>query len=288
MDKLADLAARVLRLETLVASVMAAPESVLLVSNICAPVAIAFLNEASQRTYNARFFALLDVCETIVKYTAAVAFAGALRDGALSDSAVTELFAKPPTLGKLVEAVRSAIEADDGRRWPITDVRSALRRPNGKPTPAARFILDEFVTIRNRDRGHGTQRPEGYYESVYLKNYLVVADCVQTLSYLRLPLVHIGTMNHANTAFRYGGMYLMGSAPVRTSQPIESAERVDIGATCLSDGSKDLLPLDRFLSFRYCDTCNLEHVFFAEKVESGKRHLISYTGSHRAVVPVDG
>jgi hypothetical protein len=187
-------------------------------------------------------------------------------------------------LGKLAEGLRKVLDSDTGTHWPVDLVRVALRRPNGKPTSTARYLLEEFITIRNDERGHGAQQPEGYYQSLYLRNHLIIHDCLRACKYVQLPLVHVHAIDHVKDQYGYKTTLLMGGSAIQAAEPIVTSVKASVGATCLWDHGVQILALDQFVSYRYCDTCRLEHVFFADRITSEKISYHSYFGNHRTTV----
>src|SRR6185295_6788960 len=91
--RIAELEAAVTRLTTLVHAGRS-------VENVVLPVAAAILKERAQHEFSAKFFALLDVGEVVVKYAAATTF-GVAADDPASSASVRALYEKPPTLGNL-------------------------------------------------------------------------------------------------------------------------------------------------------------------------------------------
>jgi hypothetical protein len=253
-------------------------------SNIAAPVALPLLKEAAQHEFGQKFFALLDLGEALLKYSAAIAFASATQNPTPQADEVMELFKQPPTLGKLTEGFRKVLDSEPDIPWPVDMVRTAFRRPNNKPTPTARYLLDEFIGIRNDERGHGAQQPEGYYQNLYVKNYLIIHDCLRACKHVQLPLLHVHAVDHVNEQYGYKTTLLMGGAPVRASEPIVTPVKAPVGSTCLWDYGTRMLPVTEFVSYRYCETCQVEHVFFAERITQDKIYYHSYFGNHRMTV----
>lgn len=276
--RLAALEAAVLRLSSIV-------EPSFTVSNMAAPVAAASLKEASQHEFSGKFFALLDLGETLLKYSAAIAFAAVVggRDTEAGEE-VMELFKQPPTLGKIAGELRDVLNKTPQIDWPLDVVSTTFRRTNKKPTSTARYLLDEFISIRNDERGHGAHQPEGYYESLYLKNSLIIQDCVAASMYIQLPLVHVHAVDHYNGQYSYRVTLLMGAAARLLAEPILTTEKVRVGSTCLWDRGLRLFPLREFLMYRYCSVCTTEHVFFAERITDDSIFLHSYIGNHRITI----
>ena len=88
-----------------------------------------------------------------------------------------------------------------------------FRKPNGKPTSVARYLLDEFITLRNDARGHSSQQSAGYYEGLYLKNHLIIQDCIRSCTFLSLPLVYVHSTDDALGRYSYGVTTLPGRCP---------------------------------------------------------------------------
>jgi hypothetical protein len=76
----------------------------------------------------------------------------------------------------------------------------------------------------------------------------------------------------------------MGGAAVDVGEPIVTTVQVQVGSVCVWDHGTRLLPLHGFVTYRYCPTCSLEHVFFAERMTEESIEYHSYFGNHRVVV----
>jgi hypothetical protein len=215
---------RLATLEAAVARLTSMVEPVFNASQIAAPVAIPLLKEAAQHEFSAKFFALLDLGEALLKYSAALAFSAAVETSGPEAEEVEELFKQPPTLGKLAEGLRKTMDNSKITGWPMNIVRTAFRRPNNKPSPIARYLLEDFIRIRNDERGHGAHQPEGYYQGLYLKNYLIVHDCVRACKHLQLPVVHIHAVDHLRAQYGYKTTLLMGGAATGVPEPIRGQE----------------------------------------------------------------
>jgi hypothetical protein len=281
----ADMEGRLAALEAAVTRLTSLVEPAFGTFNIAAPVAISALKEAAQHEFTAKFFALLDLGEALVKYSAAIAFASVLETNGPRVAEVVELFKLPPTLGKLTEGLRKILDDPSIIGWPVDILRAAFRRPNNnKPTPTSRYLLEEFTGIRNDERGHGAHQPEGYYEGLYLKNYLIIHDCLRACKHVQLPLLHVHAVDHMNDQYAYKTTLLMGGAPISSPEPIVTSTKVRMGSTCLWDHGARLLSMHGFVTYRYCTTCALEHVFFAERMTEDKISYHSYFGNHRMVI----
>jgi hypothetical protein len=270
---------RLAAVESAVARLSAIVEPEFAVNNIAAPVAVPVVKQAAQHQFSARFFAMLDTGESVLKYSAAIAFAAVDANSPLADE-INEAFKSPPSLGKWTELLRKVLDSQL-TSWPMDVLRPAFRKANGKATPTARYLLDEFISLRNDVRGHGSQQPEGYYEELYLKNHLIVQDCINACKHLHLPLISIHAVDHQNEQYAYKVTLLMGAAAKSLSEPIVSTTKRPVGATCLWDHAAQLLLLRDFVSHRYCTICASEHVFFADRITAEKIYLHSYFGNHR-------
>ena len=257
------------------------------VSNITAAVAGPMLKETAQHQFNARFFALLDIGEASLKYSAGIAFAWSINKGHAQANDVMEMFKQFPSFGKWAEMLRRILDDPSNTGWPVDIVRAAFKSPDGKPTAIARYLLDEFISLRNKERGHGAQQPEGHYESLYRGNTLIIQDCVAALRHLEIPLVYVHAADNLTNKCAYKTIRLMGAAPTSSAEPIVTTVKVAVGSTCLWDGSDSLLPLGGFITHRYCPTCGLEHMFFAERITADKLSCHSYVGGHRLTISLN-
>jgi hypothetical protein len=279
-----DVESRLIALENSVARLISMVEPGFAVANIAAPVALPLLKEAAQHESGAKFFALLDVGESLIKYSAAIAFASAMRTQGTRSQEILNLFQQPPSLGKLAEGLRTILDDSEITEWPVEILRTAFRKPNKSLTSASRYLFDEFISLRNKERGHGAQQPEGHYESLYLKNYLIIQDTIRACTFLQLPLVHVHAVDHTEERYSYRVTILMGATTTRFAETIETTIKVKTGSTCLWDRGVHLLPLTQFVSFQYCETCRLEHVFLAEQITLEDIRYHAYLGNHRSIV----
>jgi hypothetical protein len=275
---------RLLALEASVARLISLVEPAFAVGNIAAPVALPLLKEAAQHASSAKFFALLDLGEALLKYSAALAFATTVKAGNPQSEEIREMFKQPPTLGKLAEALRKALDDQKHTEWPMDILRSAFRKPNAKPTSTARYLFDDFIKLRNDERGHGAQQPEGYYEGLYLRNNLILHDSMRNCKHLQIPLLYVHAVDHIHEQYSYKTTSLMGPSATRSPESIETQVKMRVGSTCLWDHAANLLPLHEFVVYSYCTTCALEHVFFAERITKEEVFYHSYFGNHRLVV----
>lgn len=157
-DSTSDFESRLYALEASVAKLVSIIEPVISASNVAAPVTTAILKEAAEHAYSARSFALLDLGETILKYSAAFAFTSTVQNGGPQAEVVMEMFRQPPTLGILAEELRKILDDQSNAVWPLDILRPVFRKPNNKPTPTARYLFEEFIHLRNHERGHGLFR----------------------------------------------------------------------------------------------------------------------------------
>jgi hypothetical protein len=273
---------RLSALETTVAKILDRLERSSAADNLAAPIAIPLLKEAGEHEFVGKFFALMDLGESLIKYSAALAFAVALEQKRPAGDMALKLFEAKPTLGKFVEALREVLNDKDLTTWPIDILRGAFREGKTRPSATARYLFDDFVSLRNRERGHASHQSEGYYEGLYLQNHLIVLDCVAACAHTRLPLLRIHNLNHAGDRFVYQASLLMGPAATRLEDHVVTHDRVAVGATCIWDRGERLLSLREFLAYRYCPICSLEHVFFCERLAKDAVGYHSYVGNHRA------
>lgn len=277
-----DFERRLLALEQAFEKLRAAIDPAFAVANVAAPIAASLLKVEGQHAFSAKFFALLDLGEAILKYSAAIGFTSVTQANTSQAGDIVELFSRPPSLGKIVERLRKILDDSPSRAlWPMNLVTDAFRRPNGKQTPAARYLFDEFIAIRNSERGHGAQQPEGYYEERYLKNRYILEDLVLSWELLSTTLVYIHSVDHYGEQYSYRVTRLMGAAPIGIPDPIISPTKVRMHSTCLWDGAAGLIALDEFVVYRFCKQCSSEHTFFADRITPDRVFLQSYPGSHR-------
>jgi hypothetical protein len=276
---------RLAALEITVAKLATLVESGILVGRVAAPIAVVLAKLQAQHDYQGRFFALLDLAESLLKYAAAIGFAAAVQAAPSEEPEIMELFKQPPTLGKIAGMLRKIMQrANSGNAdWPLDSVLQTFQRPNGKPTPTGRYLLDGFVSLRNAERGHGAHQPIGYYEDLYNKNHVIVEDCVTSSRFISIPLVLVHSVDHSGGQFAYRVSRLIGVTAIATPEVIVSPSVVRIGSMCLWDGRTLLLQLDDFVVYRYCSTCNADHVFYADSIVDQKVSLHSYVGNHRQV-----
>jgi hypothetical protein len=247
------------------------------------PLARALGGYGSAATHSVRFMSLLDAGEIAIMYSHAIGMAFA------PEEAVARLFQMPPTLGSLAADLWRFL--NDASTVASTDpVLQALRRSfckgKGKPTPVSRYLLEEFVHIRNEERGHAAALPEGAYESLCRQVEPALLGNFKQCEHLRLHFVRVESVNIGKADwFEYSVTLLTGVLPVAGSMPVISRDRIRKGAACLWDGAWRLLALSPLVEYIVCSKCGLEHCFFLECADSQGLHLHSYTANHRMVLP---
>jgi hypothetical protein len=280
-DKELSIESRLFALETAVARLSTAIEPEFAVRALAAPIASAVIREASQHKFSAKFFTLLDLGETVIKYSAALAFARAVEAGGGPAQHVFSMFLAPPSLGSLAAGLRKNFDGQIAQDWPVSIIRNTFRRSNGKPTSTARYLLDEFIRLRNADKGHGAYQSEGYYEDLYGRNSVNVQDCITASEHLQIQLVRINDMDSAGDKFAYSATRLMGATPLPIRAALISPVKLKVGATYLWDQKDRFLPLDVFVTYRHCSECGQEHIFFAERITAEEISYHSTSSNHR-------
>lgn len=246
------------------------------------PLAWALARYGSVFTQSGRFFCLLDAGEIAIKYSCAVAMAFA------PEEAVEKLFATPPSLGSFAAALgtfMNGVSLEPGSDPILRTLVRSFRKENGKPTSAARYLLDEFVNIRNRERGHASALMEGAYESLCRRVEPVLLEALKQCDHLHFHFLRIESVNPGKEEwFEYSVTLLSGVAPTASVMPVISRDRIRQGSVCLWDGAQHLVPLVPLVDYRTCSSCGLDHCFFIERVDSQGFHLHSYTANHRMVL----
>jgi hypothetical protein len=243
------------------------------------PLAYALGRYGSAATHSGRFFLLLDAGEIAIKYSWSLAMAFAPSDAAHA------VYVTPPTLGVFASRLRSFLDSRDVATTTEPILRAlarSFRKDNGKPTPAGRYLLDEFVVVRNRERGHASTLTEGAYESLWRSVHPVLMDTLAHCEHLRFHCVRIESVDVGNPDwFTYSITELKGVAPKTAPMAVLSKDRIRQGSVCLWDGAMRLVSLSPFIEYRACGVCGLEHTFFLEKVDGQTLHLHSYAANHR-------
>ena len=243
------------------------------------PLAYALVRYRSATTHASRFFSLLDAGEIAIKYSWALA-------SAFAPPEVADLvYATPPTLGTFAASLRALWDRPEFETAADSLLRTlvkSFRKDNGKPTPAGRYLLDEFIVVRNRERGHASALPEGAYDSLCRSVYPVLVDTLAKCEHLRFHCVRVEGVDVGNPEwFTYSVTVLKGMAPSTAAMPVLSKDRIPQGSVCVWDGAMRLVSLSPFVDYRVCDLCGLEHTFFVEKADGRTLHLHSYVANHR-------
>jgi len=249
------------------------------------PIAYSLAREQSAALYTERFHCLLDAGEACIRYTAALALA--LMSNASDRAALLgALGGQPVALGKWAALVdRSLVLLQGSQPDTAVDVWQSLLeslvRPNGKRTPAARFMLVELVQVRNTEKGHGSAKTEGVYEGLYYRHASALHDALRDLTFLRFPMVCIEDIDVAGECTRYAVRVLMNPYPIGRIEGVLSGSRVRKGETCIWDRAQGLLSLGGLVIYQTCPECQLEHTFFLEQATSDRTRYSSYAGNHR-------
>ena len=244
------------------------------------PLAIPLAKESGAGLHHEKFFSLLDAGEACIQYTCAILIALCKSAGREFDLA--QEFRQPISLGRLAELIRTLVAWDGLPDDSIGQaLKSSLLRPNGKLTPSSRYLLEEFINIRNTQRGHGSSLPDEAYSALRLRHSGQLLDALQTFTFLTFPLVKIESVDFMNYPLNYDVRILMGPPVLTSTERIESGNRLVTGAVCVWDQNDGLIDLGETVAYRSCPTCSLEHTFFLERWDNNTRHYHSYFGNHR-------
>lgn len=245
------------------------------------PIAEVVAREVAEVSFDRKFLALLDICEAFLKYTSGIAFAVEIRAGGVRSEEILRAFLKPPSLGILAGELRKCLDGPT-TAWPLDIIRSDYRK-DGSKTPLERYLLEEFLKLRNDEKGHGSSQPEGYYEDLFLKNRLIVEDILKACVHLSIPLVNLGPADARDSGYVHSARLLMGLAPTAIREDIKAETPIPKGATCLwpANGQDGVISIDQFVSYLYCSVCNREHMFFAERIKGNEVSYFAPVGNHR-------
>ena len=275
------LQARVTALETILGRLGVLTSSSAAILTYPEPLATSLAKEIGARFHHERFFGLLDAGEICIQYTGAMTLA--LCKSSQPNLDLQSEFRRPVSLGGWAELIREKCSSCDVfSDHPIGRVlRASLFRPNGRPTPTGRYIMEEFINLRNRERGHASSLPEEAYESLHLRHTTEIHDALESCAYLMYPLVRVESVDVVTEPLSYDVRLLIGPPPLTAIRRIQSPTRVQPGMTCVWDRGEVLLNLDDLVIYRACPVCNVEHTFFLEQWADNTRHYRAYAGNHR-------
>ncbi len=279
-DRVAALEARVAALELSVGRLTLSASSSPAALAYPEPLATPLVRESGAGLHHEKFFSLLDAGEACLQYTGAMVIALCKSGGREFDPA--QEFRQPLSLGRWADLIRSLLAWEGLPDNSISQaMKSSILRPNGRFTPSGRYLLDEFIAIRNRERGHGSSLPDEAYGTLRLRHSAELLDALRSFTYLAYPLVRIESVNIVTDPFSYDVRLLVGPPPLTSTERIQSAIRLPMGAVCVWDQVDGLLDLGGLVTYRSCPICNLEHTFFLERWDNNARHYHSYFGNHR-------
>ena len=244
------------------------------------PLATPLVKESGAGLHHEKFFSLLDAGEACLQYTGAMAIALCKSGGHGFDP--SQELRQPLSLGRWAELTRTMLGWHGLPDNPISQaMKSSLWRPNGRFTPSGRYFLEEFISIRNSQRGHASSLPDEAYGALHLRYSAELLDALSSFTYLTYPLVRIESVDIQTDPFSYDIRLLVGPPPLTSTERIQAALRLPTGAVCVWDRADTLLDLGGLIIYRSCPTCNLEHTFFLERLESNAKRYHSYFGNHR-------
>ena len=272
-SRLADVEAVIARLGQLTLtspSVLSYPE----------PISSALAKEGGARFHHERFFGLLDAGEICIQYSGIVAMALLLQSGSAID--LKAEFKQPIPLGLWAGHLRKLRDDSAATDNLIgKELVTSLFKSNGKPTPTGRFWMDEFLNLRNSERGHGSSLPDEAYEALHLRHSSEIYHALESCSYLKYPLVRVESVDISSEPFNYDLRLLIGPPPITITKRIHSTSRVRLGSTCVWDRREMLLYLEDLIIYRNCPTCNVEHTFLLEEWDDSTKKYRAYIGNHR-------
>ncbi len=280
LDRVTALEARITALEVSVGRLNLSASSSPTALTYPEPLATPLVKESGAGLHHERFFSLLDAGEACLQYTGAILIA--LCRSAGHEFNPAQEFRQPMSLGRWAELIKTLLAweglPDDSIGQAL---KSSILRPNGRFTPSGRYLFEEFVSIRNTQRGHGSSLPDEAYSALRLRHSRELLDSLQSFTFLTFPLVKTESVDIVTDPPNYDVRLLMGPPPLTSTERILSAVRLPMGTVCVWNRDDRLLDLGGLLVYRSCPTCNLEHTFFLERWDDGKRHYHSYFGNHR-------
>ncbi len=284
-SKLQALEARVAALEANLARISLAVASTSTSTQLPEPIATALAREGTAQNQHEKFFSLLDAGEACIKYTAAILIALSKANGYNFD--IQQEFRQPPTLGRQAEIIRQLLIRPGFPDDAISQsIQSSLLRTNGKFTPPARYLFNDFIALRNDHRGHGASLPADAYRRLHLQNNTLVHDALKSFEYLSYSLVRIESVDVATDPFTFDVRIIIGPSIYNPSERIQSMSRVGLDRTCLWDQEESLVDLNDLIVYRTCDTCSIEHTFFLDRWTPNYKEYHAYMGNHRIKEPI--
>jgi hypothetical protein len=286
-ERLASIEARLEALDKTVATLAGLVQTGFPALGFPEPIAGALAREHASVSFHERFFHLLDAGEASIKFAAAVILGLEAANGPKID--ISALYGPPIPLGIWARIVQDSYPALTAAGTPGSIfVRDHIFRRDRSLLPSAKLLLSEFVTVRNRERGHGTTHPEGIYEDLYRRHAIAIHDAIRAMDFYQIPFVRIEQINIIESTMRYDLRLLMGPFPMSRVERLESSAMVPKGEVCIWDREKSLLGLKGLVIYRACPVCNLEHTFFLEQVSGGRARYHTYTGNHRIELEAPG
>ena len=260
----------------LVARVSSSPEAL----GYPEPLATPLAQESGARLHHERIFSLLDAGQACVEYTAAMVIALCRAGGRNFD--IEHEYRQPLSFGDLAALIREMLASPEYPDYPIARaLKSSLLRANGRLTPPGRYLLEEFIAARNRERGYASSLPDQAYEALYLRHATPLHDALGSFGHLTYPLVKIESVDVVTEPFSYDVRLLVGPPSFTSTERIQAHSRVSPGTTCVWDRDGMLLDLLDLVVYRSCPTCNLEHTFFLERCSERTKLYHAYLGNHR-------
>ena len=255
------------------------------------PIAYSLAEERAADNYADKFSRMLDVSDTCIKYTAALALCLRWPDAGFHETART-LIEQPPSLGKWHSVIRACKGLADKQRSKIAprveeSLIASLYKPNGKLTHAGKF-LEELVSLRNDEKGHAFTQSNAAYERMYRRYAVTLHETLISLKHLNLPLTRIEKMDLADSAnFKYTIRVLVGESQIGSLKTLVSPLKVRLDQTCVWDGGEILISLQGLVVYTACDAgCNLQHTFiFKRRTKNGNVEYQSPAGNHRITLP---
>ena len=279
LKRIDSLETRMVALEGVIGNLSLRDRSPSSASSYLEPLAMSLARVAGARFHHERFFSLLDAGEVCIQYTGITALAICKTLGHLD---IRKEFTQPISFGHWAGLIRDMVNREGFTDTIIGKaLRSSLVRPNGKPTTAARYLLDEFINLRNHERGHTASLPDQAYDALVMRHASNFYDVFESLAYLRHPLARVESVDVVADPISYDIRLLTGPPPLTETQRVQSSSRLNLEAVCVWDGVEGLLDLGDLLVYRSCPTCNLEHTFFLERWTDDVKYYHAYLGNHR-------
>jgi hypothetical protein len=218
------------------------------------------------------FFLLLDLFDVVIRFIVLVQIADYMRGSPQSQTVV--LAGNPklcklgsPALGDWVNLFRSLRQFQTENPFLIEMKAVAIEDK----------MLEDFTSLRNSTRGHGTTMSDAYYKSIFEQNIGKMEKLLSTVSFLKnYWLLKPISITYGSAYCEFSAWKLTGGNPSFDKRNLRSRSPLTTDKVIYLNRSLETLELDPYVVVEVCEQCGREELLLFDKLSAEKITYLGY------------